>query len=185
MAVVPNTEPDRYGGAVVDPTGMITGFTRRGSAESSYHVIGLQVVEAEAFASLPDNTPCESTRSLYPALIRAIPGSVRAWRTSADFLDIGTPADYLATALSVAARQGLRQNPSGLRVRIDATAQVVDSVLWDDVAVEAGALLRECVITDGVRVPADTSWTGVTIRNANGELCDGERVIDGLAIGPI
>jgi NDP-sugar pyrophosphorylase family protein len=185
MAVVPNTEPDRYGGAVVDPSGIITGFTRRGSAESSYHVIGLQVAEAEAFASLPDNTPCESTRSLYPALIRAIPGSVRAWRTSADFLDIGTPADYLATALSVAARQGLRQNPSGLRVRIDATAQVVDSVLWDDVAVEAGALLRECVVTDGVRVPADTSWTGVTIRNANGELCDGERVIDGLAIGPI
>ena len=31
-------------------------------------------------------------------------------------------------------------------------------------------MLRECVVTDGVRVPADTSWHGVTIRRADGEL---------------
>ena len=62
------------------------------------------------------------------------------------------------------------------------TARVERSVLWDDVMVEAGAMLRECVVTDGVRVPADTSWHGVTIRVASGELAPGERRIDGLAI---
>jgi hypothetical protein len=46
-------------------------------------------------------------------------------------------------------------------------------------------MLRECIVTDGVRVPADTSWHGVTIRIAAGELAPGERVIDGLAIGSL
>ena len=36
-------------------------------------------------------------------------------------------------------------------------------------------MLRECVVTDGVRVPADTSWHGVTLRVADGELAPGER----------
>ncbi len=37
-------------------------------------------------------------------------------------------------------------------------------MLWDDVVVEDGALLKECVVADGVVVPADTSWHGVTLR---------------------
>jgi hypothetical protein len=32
-----------------------------------------------------------------------------------------------------------------------------------------------------VRIPAGTSWTGVTIRLASDELAPGERRIDGLA----
>jgi hypothetical protein len=55
-------------------------------------------------------------------------------------------------------------------------------VLWDDVEVGEGTMLKECVVTDGVSVPADTSWVGVTIRNSDGELTPGERVVDGLAI---
>jgi hypothetical protein len=58
-------------------------------------------------------------------------------------------------------------------------------VLWDDVVVEAGAMLRECVVTDGVRVPADTSWHGVTMRVAAGELAPGERRIEDLAIASL
>jgi len=43
-------------------------------------------------------------------------------------------------------------------------------------------MLRECVVADGVVVPADTSWHGVTLRMPAGELAAGERVIDGLAV---
>jgi hypothetical protein len=57
--------------------------------------------------------------------------------------------------------------------------------LWDDVVVEAGTMLRECVVTDGVRVPADTSWHGVTIRVADGKLAPTERQIDDLAIASL
>ena len=60
-----------------------------------------------------------------------------------------------------------------------------DSILWDDVTVEADAMLRECVVTDGVRVPADTSWHGVSLRVATEELAEGEKRIGEMAIAEL
>jgi hypothetical protein len=40
------------------------------------------------------------------------------------------------------------------------------------------------MVTDGVRVPADTSWHGVTMRKA-GDLAPGERRVGDLAVGPL
>jgi NDP-sugar pyrophosphorylase family protein len=183
MAVVPNTEPEKYGGALVDDDGAITGFVRRGAHDASWHVIGLQVVEAEAFATVPENVPFESVRTLYPALIAARRGAVRAFRCRAEFFDIGTPGDYLATSLHFAARESA---PTiGARAAIHPGSRIEQSVLWDDVVVEDGALLRECVVTDRVRVPADTSWHGVSLRVARGDLVAGEKEYEGLAIAPL
>jgi len=184
IAVVPNTEPDKYGGALVDRDGVVTGFARRGSAEGSFHVIGIQVAEAEAFESVPADTPYESVRTLYPSLIASRPGSIRAFHASAEFFDIGTPADYLDTSLRIAEREG-RGDADGAHAQVHPSARIERSVLWDDVVVEAGALLKECVVTDGARIPSDTSWHGVTIRVADGELAPGERRIDGLAIASL
>ena len=184
MAVVPNTEPKKYGGALVDDTGAITGFVRSGSTSPSWHVIGVQVAEMEAFADVPDNVPYESVRTLYPALIAARPGSVRAYRCQAEFFDIGTPGDYLGTSLQFSAREG-RQGLIGVRSTVDPSARVEQSLIWDDVSVEAGVMLKECIVTDGVRVPADTSWHGVSLRVARGPLEPGEREYDGMAIGPL
>jgi NDP-sugar pyrophosphorylase family protein len=179
MAVVPNTEPEKYSGVAADAQGRFTRFVPRGSSEPSFHFIGVQVAVPRAFESAPAGTPSE-VRALYPALAAAEPGSIRLFRTTADFLDIGTPADYLHTALTLAERDGL---PSmGKHSHVDSSARVERSVLWDDVAVEGGAMLKECVVADGVVVPADTSWHGVTLRVPTTELAAGERVIDGLAV---
>jgi NDP-sugar pyrophosphorylase family protein len=179
MAVVPNTEPEKYSGIAADAEGRFTGFVPRGSPQPSFHFIGVQVAVPRAFASVPAGTPHE-VRALYPALAAAQPGSIRLFRTAAEFLDIGTPADYLHTALTLVDRDGLPY--AGANSRVDFSARVERSVLWDDVVVEAGAMLRECVVADGVVVPADTSWHGVTLRMPAGELAAGERVIDGLAV---
>ena len=181
MAVIQNTEPEKYSGVGVGADGAFTGWVPRGSREPSYHFIGVQVAEPAAFASVPADTPSE-VRTLYPALAAARPGSVRAFRTQASFMDIGTPSDYLETSLRLAAREGI--DPSA-GAEISPTARIERSILWDDVIVEDGAMLKECVVTDGVRVPADTSWHGVTIRVASGELTPGERRIEGLAIGSL
>jgi mannose-1-phosphate guanylyltransferase len=183
MAVVPNAEPDKYGGALVDEDGAITGFVRRGSPERSWHVIGVQAAEPEAFASVPDDEPYESVAALYPALIAARRGAVRAFPCRAAFFDIGTPADYLETSLLVAAREGV--DTTGAGTRVHATARVERSILWDDVEVGAGAVIRECVVTDGVRVPAETSWHGVSLRRPTGELAPDEREIGDLAVASI
>lgn len=180
MAVVPNTEPEKYGGVLVDVDGTVRGFTKRGSGETSYHFVGTQVAGAEAFARLPDGTPHESVGALYPTLMAERPGCIRAHISSAEFFDIGTPDDYLRTSLRLAEREGAPLVGRG--VRVGPTATVQSTILWDDVEVGAGTLLRDCIVTDGVRVPADTSWTGVIIRPAAGGLAPGERRIDGLAI---
>jgi len=171
MAVVPNTEPHKYGGVLVDDEGVVTGFTRRDSAPPSFHFIGVQAVEAEAFAALPENAPYESVNALYPELMKQRPGSVRAYISGAEFLDIGTPADYLETCLRIAEREG--------RPLAD------DSVLWDDVLIEPGARLRRCVVTDAVRVPWTADFSDVTVRLADGGLEPFEHREHGLAIGPI
>jgi NDP-sugar pyrophosphorylase family protein len=183
MAAVPNTQPQKYGGLAADGDGRMTGFVMRGAVAPSFHFIGVQVAESEAFAGAPPDAPCE-VRSLYPALIAARRGSIQVYRMQAAFFDIGTPADYLATSLLIAAREGRTAN-TGARVEIAAGARVERSILWDDVAVEEGALLRECIVTDGARVPADTSWHGVTIRPATGELAPGEHRVGDLAIASV
>ena len=181
MALIRNTEPEKYGGVRVDADGAITGFVPRGTPQPSCHFVGVQVARASAFASLPDNVPHESVVALYPALMASTPGSVRGFVTDATFMDIGTPADYLNTSLILAAQEGSRL--VGARARIAPNARVERSILWDDVEIGEGAFLRECIVTDGVHVPADTSWQGVTMRPASEGLAPGEKRIGNLAIG--
>jgi len=184
MAVVPNEEPDRYGGVAVADDGAVTGIVRRGSPEPSWHFVGVQAAQPEAFADVPDATPYESVGRLYPDLIAARPGTVRAHRTRAEFLDVGTPGDYLASALRLADREA-GATTTGAGVRIASSAHVERTLLWDDVEIGDGAFLRECVVADGARVPAGTSWHGVTIRRAEGELAPGERRVEDLAIASL
>lgn len=184
MAVVQSTEPQKYGGVVVAADGTVTAFTTRGSLQASYHFVGLQVAEASAFAALDAGTPYESVAAVYPALIGTGPGSVRAHVCSAEFLDIGTPDDYLRASLLLARREG-GAPLQGARARVDPTARVEESILWDDVEVGAGSMLRGCIVADGARVPDDTSWIGVTLRQAIGELAPGERRVGDLAVASL
>jgi mannose-1-phosphate guanylyltransferase len=169
MALVPNREPDKYSGMAVAADGTITGVVPRGASGPSYHFYGVQVAEAAAFAPVPPGVPYETVRTLYPSWIAERPGSVRAYVSDANSLDIGTPSDYLATSLRLAERDG-RATLIGARPTIASDARIEDSIIWDDVAIESGAVLRRCVVTDGVRVPASTAWEGVAIHVAAGKL---------------
>jgi NDP-sugar pyrophosphorylase family protein len=135
------------------------------------------------FAHLPDNAPAETIPDLYRELYTRNPGSVQAFTSDAEYFDIGTPGDYLDTSLTFAAREG---SPLvGARAQIAADARIDRSVLWDDVRIGPGAFLQDCIVTDGAHVPADTSWRGVTLRRATGDLTAGEKRIGELAIGTL
>ncbi len=182
MALVPNREPLKYGGARMDDSGAITGFVGRGSSDPSFHFIGVQVAEAAAFASVPDDTPWESVGTLYPALIAARPGSIRGLVTTASFADIGTPDDYRRTSLRISALEG--HDPLA-GATIAPTASVTESVLWPGASVGADVVLDGCVVTDGVTIPAATHWQHVTIRAATGEVPSGEVRIGDLFACPL
>jgi NDP-sugar pyrophosphorylase family protein len=185
MVLIPNEEPQKYGGVLVDREGVITGFTRRGASEPSYHFVGVQVAQKAAFASLPDLTPYESVAALYPELMRTQPGSVRGYIAAGEFHDIGTPTDYLQTSLRLGSREGRQSVLAGARSRIDTSAQLRDSVLWDDVDVAAGVRVTRSVITDGVHLPAGTEWTDSTVRVPVGALEPNEVLRHGLAVAPL
>jgi len=98
MALVPNREPEKYGGVRMGEDGSISGFVARGAqAIGSYHFIGVQVADAAVFADLRDGEPSNSTHGVYDTLIASRPGSVRGYLCSASFWDIGTPEDLART----------------------------------------------------------------------------------------
>ena len=149
LALVPNREFDRYGGVVLDGNDRVTSFVPRGpSAAGSFHYIGVQVVHAVAFESLEAGVPANSIGQTYNALMNARPGSVRGFVSNAAFFDVGTVEDYWKTSLAL----GMTGSSVGRRARIDPTARITQSILWDDVEVGANAVLEHCIVTDGVSI---------------------------------
>jgi len=154
LALVANVEPERYGGAVLDDDGRVTGFVARGpGARGSYHFIGVQAASAAVFAALPPDRPMSTIGGVYDDWIRRRPGSIRGFVCAAAFWDIGTPADYWRTSLAIAAREKRRNALTGRSAEVHPFARVARSILWDDVRIGPDAVLEECIVTDGVRVP--------------------------------
>jgi NDP-sugar pyrophosphorylase family protein len=159
MALIPNPDPAKYGGVLLDAGGAVTSFTRRGTPGASWHFIGPQVVEAETFAALPDGVVSESVLGIYPRCIAERPGSIRGFVCEARFRDIGTPADLLRTSLDLAAADGRPDHPRwGRDVLVDSSARVTRSALWDHIRVGAGAVISECVLADGVEIPPGATY---------------------------
>jgi len=171
LALVPNREYLRYGGVRLDADGRVAGFTRRGpSAEGTYHYIGVQLADADVFDAVAPGQHASTIGGVYDTLLSDQPGSIRGFVCDALFFDVGTPADYWRTSQAFAAAAALDgASPSvGRRARIDPSARVTRSILWDDVQVGAGAVVDECIVTDGVSVPGGAEYTRRILLPADG-----------------
>lgn len=166
LALVPHAA--RYGGVRLNSASRVVEFVPRGpAAADGFHFVGVQVVEAEAFRSVRAGAVVNSIGGLYDDLIAARPGSIRGFVCEAAFRDIGTIADYWVTSLGLIADEGAWR---GRRIEIHPTARVARSILWDDIAVGAGATLEECIVTDGVAVPAAASYRRSVLVRAAGSV---------------
>lgn len=167
MALVRNTHPQRYGGVTVATDGSVTGFVRKGSPGPSYHFIGVQVANRQAFDSVPAGAVANSTGEVYDQLIAERPGSVRAHVCEAGFWDVGTVADYWDTSHAFA---GPAQAGGGESVTGSPSARVLDSIVWDDVRFGDGCRVERCIVTDGVTVPAGAVYAdAILLRAADGQ----------------
>lgn len=173
LAVVPNPAPDHYSGIAADAAGAVTGFVPRGpGAAGTWHLVGVQIVSARAFAPLPDGQPAESVAGLYRQRLVDAPGSIRIHRASAAFLDVGTPRDYLEAWLRVSGADGA------------AAARRI--AIWPTARVEPGADLDNAIVIGGARVPADVRASGVIIAPAAvARPAEAALVRGGLAFFPI
>jgi mannose-1-phosphate guanylyltransferase len=155
MALVPNAKPLQYSGIKLDEHGRMIGVAPRGpAAAGSFHFFGVQIASRSVFADLPVRQPVSSIGGCYDALLAREPGAIRGLVTDARYWDIGTVADYWQTSWSWS------EDPPTMssNARIHELASVRRSILWDDVEVNKHAVVEECIVTDGVRVPAGTEY---------------------------
>lgn len=170
----------RYGGVLVDAEDCVHGFAPAVASPTATlespptatpltrgHFVGIQAVDRDVFEELPDNTPSESVWGIYPGLIAERRGALRVYRTSAEFNDIGTPADYLATVHRLAGGQGNHIGPGSV---VAASALLTGSVLWDRVTVGPDAVLTDCVVGDDVTIPAGARHARQAIVVSDGQL---------------
>ena len=159
LAVAPHPAPDRYGGVRVADDGRVRGFVRAGRGAAG-HFVGVQLVEAAVFADLPAGRPAATIGGIYDRLLAVPdgerPGSIRAHRCEDEFLDVGTPADYLAASLTVARRERHEALPAGVGSTIHPTASLDRTAVWDDARIGADCRLDQCIVADGVSLPAGT-----------------------------
>lgn len=158
MAVV-DADP-RYNAIVANDAGIVTGFSKREEPTpgtpgtlGTFHFIGVQAVNAAVFAGVSPDAKSETVHGIYPSLIASRSDSIRVFHTTKEFFDIGSPHDYLQTALTLARRES-RPVDRGRDCVVAADAIVRNTVLWDRVTVGAGAHLNHCVVADDVAVPA-------------------------------
>jgi NDP-sugar pyrophosphorylase family protein len=155
LALVPNSEPLKYGGVRLDAGSRVTGFVPRGpSAAGSYHFLGVQVAHADAFRRAPADQAINSIGGVYDQLLASRPGSIKGFVTDAAFWDVGTISDYWSTSLAFI-ENGQRR---GRNVSVHPTARVGRSILWDDVEVGPNATLEDCIVADRVVVPPGASY---------------------------
>ncbi len=75
---------------------------------------------------------------------------------------------------------------AGLRVTVSGSAEIVRTALWDDVSVGDDARLVECIVCDGVQVPAGARYERSAIVRADGRVpAAGERIEGNLLLRSI
>lgn len=184
MALIENPAPAQYGGVAVDTDGWIQSFTRPGGDVLAYHFIGVQVVEAEAFADLEDGEPAETVNGIYRDLLVAAEPRLAGFLSSARFHDVGTPRDYLETVFALTAPGEVAAiSPMSI---VDPTATVTHSVVWDHVTIGAGATLTDCIVADDVRIPPGARLARCVVVTAGAhEVRSGDITSHGLLIAPL
>jgi NDP-sugar pyrophosphorylase family protein len=158
LALIPNHQPHKYGGVVLDSRSGVTGFVRPGvSAAGSFHFVGVQAVEPSAFDDVRADVPANSIGGAYDRLL-ARPGAIRGFVTSGTFWDVGTIDDYWNTSAALGGAA------PGKGARIDPSARIGTSILWDDVTIGADAVLEDCIVTDAAIVPAGARFRRAVLR---------------------
>ena len=148
LALVPNREPERYGGVSLTRRQLhrVRAGRRRAGLVSLHRRAGgctRKCSRLEGGRSL--SSAASTTRSPRPS------GQRSRLLCEAGFWDIGTPEDYWGRPMRFSAF--VRRNTgdsAGAHARISGRSAVTRSILWDDVEVLGRALVHECIVTDGV-----------------------------------
>lgn len=120
---------------------------------------GIQILDAKIFDYIPRGIFSHSTTDVYPQAI-ANGERIAAHVAGGRWYELSTIQRYLDISLLLLGETGQRF-ASGTGCEISGTAQVEQSILWDNVVVESGARVSRAVLGDNVKIGA-----GKVIENA-------------------
>lgn len=181
LVLLENPARERFSIVELDQRGRITRFagfpetaqSQTASAEASRNPVigsastestplmftGVQVLSPRIFEYIPREGFSHSTIDVYPPAIaagEAVIGQI----SNRDWYEMSTLGRYLEASIRLMDNRDSSRASSvvaGANCIIDDSATLVRSVLWDNVTVETGACVRDCVLGEGVRIPADTT----------------------------
>ncbi|HEY0385589.1 MAG TPA: NDP-sugar synthase [Pyrinomonadaceae bacterium] len=140
-------------------------------AQAPLMFTGIQILEPRIFDYIPRGIFSHSTTDVYPQAI-AQNERIVAHVAEGMWHELSTIPRYLEINLALMKAVG-RDLETGENCLISPDASVEESVLWDDVRIEAGAIVLRSILADGVLIRA-----GQRIENAavvRAELVRGER----------
>jgi len=177
LALWPHPDPRHYGSVVTNRAGRVlsvAGLPRPAKGRVS-HFIGVQALDPSLLDALPRGRS-ETARDLWAPLLRA-GAYVRGVRVRTPWYDLSSPPLYLASQLSLLRRgfRGARGRLVAPTARIDPRARVTRSVIGDGARIEAGAVVQDSVLWEGVRVAERARVIGSIV-------ADGVRVARGEAL---
>ena len=198
IVLTPVEDPSAFGVVPTDETGRVLGFIEKPPRhESPTNLInaGIYVFEPSILDRIPAGAVYSAERELFPALVEE-GAPLYATPTSAYWMDIGTPENYLRANLdallgryrttavprprngavlwsdgaSASASATVASSCVGGRARIEEWSTVESSVLLPGAVVGAGARISSTILGQGARV-------------APGAVLSGAAIADGQTVG--
>jgi mannose-1-phosphate guanylyltransferase len=150
LALHPVGDPSRYGVVVTDADGAVQEFVEKpapGAARSNTINAGTYVIEPSVLELIPPGRQVSIEYEVFPRLVGA---GLHAQAQAGQWIDIGTPASFLAANLA--------QMPTGGTIDHSAVvspgARVTESVVGPAAVIAEGARVHRSVVLAGGRVDA-------------------------------
>jgi NDP-sugar pyrophosphorylase family protein len=155
LVLLPNVNRERFTLInVVDglftSLGDMPGPAANASEPTPLMFTGIQILEPRIFEYIPRGRFSHTTTDVYPKAVAA-GEKVAAHIADGKWYELSTMRRYLDISLALL-RDRQQTIYAGKRSFIHEKADVIDSILWDDVRIEKGAKVTRAIIADGVTI---------------------------------
>ena len=154
LVLLPNARRERF--SVVETNhGYVSGFGGMPDPETAgpapLMFTGIHIMEPRIFDYIPRGVFSDSVTHVYPQAM-ANGEVIAAHVASGKWRELSTLKRYLDISVEMLVETG-RSYFAGADSVISATADVIDTILWDNVEIGGGASVYRCVIGDNVTIP--------------------------------
>lgn len=152
LVLLPNTKRERFSVVEIDQR-RVTRFSGMpdNRCRTPLMFTGIHIFEPRIFDYIPRGVFSDSVTDVYPKAI-ANGETIAAHVASGTWRELSTLKRYVDISVEILQEQG-GSYVAGAECSIDASADVTESILWDNVTVGAKARVSRSVLADDVHIP--------------------------------